>query len=228
MILRVFVAGLPHLAPDWQAFLAFVAAVSMVVGNVAAIAQSSVKRLLAYSGIAQAGYVLVGVLAGTAGVGSVLFYLAAYLFMNFGAFAIMVVLAGPEGDRDRIEDLDGLGYRHPVLGLLMTAFMLSLAGFPTTAGFMGKLFLFTAGVSSGFTWLVIVAVLMSVVSVYYYLRVVIHVWTPLPGAAERPELTIPAVAQFVLILSGVFVFVLGLVPAWLLYLAAQTPVVAAP
>ena len=186
MIVRVFATGLPGLSGEWAALLAFVAAASMIVGNLAAIAQSSVKRLLAYSGIAQAGYVLVGVIAGGAdGQASVLFYLAAYLVMNFGAFAIMVVLAGPDGDRDRIGDLDGLVYRNPVLGVLMTVFMLSLAGFPPSVGFMGKFFLFAAGVHHGFTWLVVLAVLMSVVSVYYYFRVVIHIWTPVEAAEER-------------------------------------------
>jgi NADH-quinone oxidoreductase subunit N len=214
MIVRVFDAGLPQLAVEWQALLAFVAAASMVVGNVAAIAQSSIKRLLAYSGVAQAGYILVGVIAGTSGTPSVLFYLWAYLFMNFGAFAILVVLTGPDGDADRFDDLDGLGYRHPVLGLLMTVFMLGLAGFPTTAGFMGKLFLFIAGVASGFTWLVVLAVLMSVVSVYYYLRVVIHVWTPAPGA-EPPWFRVPLAAQLVIVGSGVLVILLGVAPSFL-------------
>ena len=214
MIVRVFDAGLPQLAVEWQALLAFVAAASMVVGNVAAIAQSSVKRLLAYSGVAQAGYILVGVVAGTSGTPSVLFYLWAYLFMNFGAFAVLVVLTGPDGDADRFDDLDGLGYRHPVLGLLMTVFMLGLAGFPTTAGFMGKLFLFIAGVASGFTWLVVLAVLMSVVSVYYYLRVVVHVWTPAPGG-EAPRFRVPLAAQLVIVGSGVLVILLGVAPSFL-------------
>jgi NADH-quinone oxidoreductase subunit N len=210
MILRVFGGGLPHLQTEWQAALAFVAAASMIVGNVGAIAQSSVKRLLAYSGIAQAGYVLVGVLAGGAGNAAVLFYLFAYLFMNFGAFAIMVVLAGPEGDRDRLDDLDGLGFARPRLGVLMTLFMLSLAGFPPTVGFIGKFFLFTAGVQSGFTWLVILAVLMSVVSVYYYLRVVVHVWTPPPESALRPA--VAPIAEIAIAVSGALTIVLGILP----------------
>lgn len=210
MILRVFAGGLPHLQSEWQAALAFVAAASMIIGNLGAIAQFSVKRLLAYSGIAQAGYVLVGVLAGGPGSAAVLFYLFAYLFMNFGAFAIMVVLAGSEGDRDRIEDLDGLGFARPRLGVLMTLFMLSLAGFPPTVGFIGKFFLFTAGVQSGFTWLVILAVLMSVVSVYYYLRVVVHVWTPAAAADSRPA--VAPIAEIAIAVSGALTIVLGILP----------------
>ena len=185
MIIRVFSFGLPHLATEWQALLAFVAAASMVVGNLLAIVQLSVKRLLAYSGVAQAGYILVGVIAGgRAGVGAVLFYLVAYLFMNFGAFAVLTVLVTADGEHDQMTDLDGLGWRHPVLGVLMTLFMLSLAGFPPLVGFWGKFFLFSAGVSAGWTWLVVLAVLTSVISVYYYLRVALHVWTPLAEVRE--------------------------------------------
>ena len=181
IILRVFLQGLPGLSTDWGAFLAFVAAASMIVGNLAAIVQSSLKRLLAYSGIAQAGYILVGLLGSHgAGQAAVLFYLVAYLFMNFGAFAVLIALAGPRGDNDRFEDLDGLGRRNPGLAVVMTVFMLSLAGFPPTAGFIGKFFLFSAAVAGGYTWLVVLAVLMSVVSVYYYFRVVVHIWSPGP------------------------------------------------
>ena len=228
MILRVFDQGLPGLSHDWGALLAFVAVASMIVGNLAAIVQSSLKRLLAYSGVAQAGYILVGVLGGHgAGQAAVLFYLAAYLVMNFGAFAILVVMSGPLGDRDRFEDLDGLGSRHPLLGVLMTVFMFSLAGFPPTAGFIGKFFLFAAGVSGGYTWLVILAVLMSVVSVFYYFRVVVHVWTP-PAATEA-RFAVPAGAGLAIIVSGVLALALGLFPALLFGLAqlGAAPVVAA-
>lgn len=185
MIIRVFGAGLPHLALEWQWLLAGVAATSMVVGNLGAIAQTSVKRLLAYSGVAQGGYILIGVVAGgQAGIGAVLFYLFAYLFMNFGAFAVLEALVARDGEHEEMTDLDGLGFRHPILGALMTIFMLSLAGFPPLVGFIGKFFLFSAGVAAGWTWLVVIAVLTSVLSVYYYLRVVYHVWTPVVG--DRP------------------------------------------
>ena len=221
MIVRVFSAGLPHLAVEWQLLLAFVAVVSMVVGNLMAIVQTSLKRLLAYSGVAQAGYVLVGVVAGGKnGIGAVAFYLFAYLFMNLGAFAVATHLSGPEGDHDRLTELDGLGQRHPLLGLVMTLFMLSLAGFPPTVGFIGKFFLFAAAVSSGYLWLAVVAVLASVVSVYYYLRVVVHVWTPVADAAPvraRPgSITAIAVAAFFSLALGIYptlMFGLGLLAA---------------
>ncbi|MDQ6774156.1 MAG: NADH-quinone oxidoreductase subunit N [Candidatus Dormibacteraeota bacterium] len=187
MIMRVFGTGLHSLHGEWALVLAFVAACSMIVGNFAAIAQTSVKRLLAYSGVAQAGYILVGVVAGgSAGYGGAMFYLFAYLFMNFGAFAVLSTLTTADREHERLGDLDGLGQRNPLLGVLMTFFMLSLAGFPPTLGFFGKLYLFSPGVATGWTWLVVIAVLTSVVSVAYYLRVVFHVWSPV--AEPRPEI----------------------------------------
>jgi NADH-quinone oxidoreductase subunit N len=214
MIIRVFAGGLPHLAPEWQALLAFVAATSMVVGNLMAITQTSLKRLLAYSGIAQAGYILIGVIAGgRSGLAAVLFYLFVYMFMNFGAFAVVTLLAGPDGDRDQISDLDGLRYRSPLMAILMTVFMLSLAGFPPLVGFFGKFFLFTAGVSAGFTWLVVLAVLMSVVSVYYYVRVLIPVWSR-PARAEGLEASVSS--RSAIALSGALSVLFGLYPTTLL------------
>jgi NADH-quinone oxidoreductase subunit N len=214
MIVRVFAGGLPHLAPEWQVLLAFVAATSMIVGNLMAIAQSSLKRLLAYSGVAQAGYVLIGVIAGgEAGLGAVLYYLFVYMFMNFGAFAVITLLAGPDGDRDRFSDLEGLAKRNPLMAVLMTVFMLSLAGFPPSVGFFGKLFLFTAGVGAGYTWLVVLAVLMSVVSVFYYVRVLIPVWST-STRTDRLHSSISSTTAIAL--SGVLSVALGLYPTTLL------------
>src|SRR5436190_2547743 len=214
MIVRVFAGGLPHLAPEWQTLLAFVAATSMIVGNLLAIAQTSLKRLLAYSGIAQAGYILVGVIAGgKTGLAAVLFYLFIYLFMNFGAFAIVTLLAGPDADHDRISDLDGLHRRNPLMAILMTVFMLSLAGFPPFVGFFGKLFLFTAGVNAGYTWLVVLAVLMSVVSVYYYVRVLVPVWSP---TARLDDLRAPLSSRLAILISGAFSLGLGIYPTYVL------------
>ncbi|MGH7902906.1 MAG: NADH-quinone oxidoreductase subunit N [Candidatus Dormibacteraceae bacterium] len=227
MIIRVFNSGLPHLGLEWQALLAFVAAASMLVGNLMAIVQTGVKRLLAYSGVAHAGYVLIGVIAGGPfGIAAVLFYLFGYMFMNFGAFAIVSMVSGAGLERDRLSDLDGLGYRRPLLGVLMTVFMLSLAGFPPTVGFIGKFFIFQAGVSAGYTWLVVIAVMMSVVSVYYYLRVLLHVWTPVtrPHALAAGIGPLGAVA-----FAGVFSVLLGILPSVLLLLGqlGAHPVLAA-
>ncbi|HKV88488.1 MAG TPA: proton-conducting transporter membrane subunit, partial [Candidatus Dormibacteraeota bacterium] len=136
-----------------------------------------------------------------------------YMFMNFGAFAVVTMLAGPEGDRDDISDLTGLYQRSPALAVGMSVFMFSLAGFPPSVGFFGKLFLFTAGVGAGYTWLVVLAVLMSVVSVFYYVRVLIPVWTPLPAVRRMPA---PVSSTATVILSGLASVLLGLYPTTLL------------
>jgi NADH-quinone oxidoreductase subunit N len=214
MIVRVFSEGLPHVAPEWQTLLAFVAATSMVVGNLLAIVQTSLKRLLAYSGVAQAGYILIGVIAGgPGGLSAVLYYLAVYMFMNFGAFAVITLLAKSDRDADTFADLEGLASRNPVLAVAMSIFMLSLAGFPPSVGFFGKLFLFTAGVGAGYTWLVVIAVLMSVVSVYYYVRVLIPIWMPSPRT-DRVAASVSTSAT--IILSGVASVALGIYPTTLL------------
>ncbi len=214
MIVRVFEGGLPHVSPEWQTLLAFVAATSIVVGNLLAIVQTSLKRLLAYSSVAQAGYILVGVIAGNqTGLEAVLYYLFVYMFMNFGAFAVITLLSGPDRDADSFADLEGLAHRNWLLAVGMTVFMLSLAGFPPSVGFFGKLFLFTAGVGAGYTWLVVLAVLMSVVSVFYYVRVLIPVWSVGP----RPE-RVPASfsSQLAIGLSVAASVGLGLYPTTLL------------
>jgi len=218
MIVRVFAGGLPHLAPEWQTLLAFVAATSMVVGNLLAITQTSLKRLLAYSGVAQAGYVLIGVVVGNqTGLEAVLYYLFVYMFMNFGAFAVLTLLSRPEADADSFADLEGLGRRNRPLAVAMTVFMLSLAGFPPSVGFFGKLFLFTAGVGAGYTWLVVLAVLMSVVSVFYYVRVLIPVWSPSPRVEGVPA---SVSSKLAIVLSGVASVGLGIYPTTVL-LAGQ-------
>ena len=135
------------------------------------------------------------------------------MFMNFGAFAVITLLAGAEGDRDSFADLEGLGRRNPVLAVAMTIFMLSLAGFPPSVGFFGKLFLFASGVSAGYTWLVVLAVLMSVVSVFYYVRVLVPVWSPAP-ARERVPASFSS--SFAIVLSGAASILLGVYPTALL------------
>ncbi|HKW69262.1 MAG TPA: NADH-quinone oxidoreductase subunit N [Candidatus Dormibacteraeota bacterium] len=214
MIVRVFDGGLPHVAPEWQTLLAFVSAASIGWGNLMAIVQTSLKRLLAYSGVAQAGYILIGVIAGgQTGLEAVLYYLFIYMFMNFGAFAVITLLAGPDADSDSFADLEGLARRNWLLALGMTVFMLSLAGFPPSVGFFGKLFLFTAGVGAGYTWLVVWAVLMSVVSVFYYVRVLIPIWSPSP---RRDGVPASFSSRFAIALSGIASLGLGLYPTTLL------------
>jgi NADH-quinone oxidoreductase subunit N len=145
------------------------------------------------------------------------------MFMNFGAFAVITMLAGPDGDRDRFSDLEGLARRNPVMAVLMSVFMLSLAGFPPSVGFFGKLFLFTAGVSAGYTWLVVLAVIMSVVSVFYYVRVLLPVWS---ASARTDRVPASISSQGVLWLSGVASVALGVYPTTVLLLGqlGATPI----
>jgi NADH-quinone oxidoreductase subunit N len=186
-LLRVLVTTFPDLADKWAWPVAILAVLTMTWGNLAALSQRNVKRMLAYSSIAHAGYILVGVAAGALGTGAVLFYLMAYTLMNIGAFAVLIALERAEEDPAGItlERLQGLFRRKPWLATAMTIFMLSLAGVPPMAGFLGKLYVFGAAVQAGFMWLAIVGVLNSVLSAYYYLRVVAYMAMDEP--AEQVE-----------------------------------------
>ena len=170
--LRVFATAFPALAHEWTLPLGYVAAASMILGNVAAVKQQSMKRLLAYSSIAHVGYMLLGVISGgDAGAQAVWLYMVTYLVMNFGAFAIVIHLQG-KGEGERIEDFRGLNQRHPFLAFAMMMFLLSLAGIPPLVGFFGKFYLFQMAVAKGHITLVTIAFLTSVVSAFYYLGVV--------------------------------------------------------
>jgi len=173
---RIAVAALEPTAL-WQPLLWTLAVLTMTVGNVSALVQTSVKRMLAYSSIAHAGYALIGLVAGTpAGGAALLFYLVVYTFMNVGAFGVLLAL-GRSGERNEsLSDLAGVGLRYPVLGVAMTVCMLSLAGMPLTAGFAGKFYLFSAALDAGCVWLVVIAVLNSLVSVAYYLGVLVPMY----------------------------------------------------
>lgn len=166
------------------------AAATMIVGNVTAVVQDSVKRMLAWSSIAHAGYVMVGLVAGGPdGASAVLFYLFAYVFMTLGAFGVMIALTDRGRDWDHIDDWAGLARRRPGLAALMTLFMVALAGIPGTVGFIAKFAVFAAAVKAGHVWLVVIAVLTSVVSVYYYLRLPVAMYMREPGElAPRSQL----------------------------------------
>ncbi len=173
----VFAAG----AAEWRPLLSWIAILTMTVGNVTALLQTSVKRMLAYSSIAHAGYVLVAVVAGGPdGASAALFYLAVYSFMNLGAFGVLTLLGRGPDERVLLADLAGLGFRRPLLGLAMSVFMISLGGIPPTAGFMGKVYLFGIALKAGLVPLVVVGVLNSVVSVFYYLRVTVAMYMEAP------------------------------------------------
>ena len=170
-LLRFVQLALPDAFPDARVVFAGLSIATMVVGNVMAVIQTNLKRMLAYSGIAHAGYLLVGFAAGSDdGAAAVVFYLTVYAFMNLGAFGVLCALARHGRERDRIEDLSGLFHRRPGVAGVMTLFLFALAGLPGTAGFWAKLYVFKAAIDSGWIELAIVGVLTSVVSVYYYLR----------------------------------------------------------
>ncbi|MDZ7373665.1 MAG: NADH-quinone oxidoreductase subunit N [candidate division KSB1 bacterium] len=176
-LVRLLLGAVGQAYPHWPDILWILAVLTMTVGNVVAIVQDNVKRMLAYSSIAHAGYVAVGVVASNElSAPSVIFYLLAYTLMNLGAFGVLAALAGPSGERQHIQHFAGLGYRRSFVGAAMALFMFSLAGIPPTAGFMAKFYVFSAALKSGYLWLVILGVLNSMISVYYYLRVVVYLY----------------------------------------------------
>jgi NADH-quinone oxidoreductase subunit N len=171
-ILRVFMFGFTDLIQVWQPLIALIAALTMIVGNVLALTQNNLKRLLAYSSIGHAGYLLMGVAAGNdQGIASVLFYLAAYAVTTLAAFAVMTAVGANEAENQSLESYAGLGHRKPVLALVMSIAMLSMLGIPPMVGFFGKWYLIQAAMNSNLNWLAVVAVVTSVISAAFYLRV---------------------------------------------------------
>jgi NADH-quinone oxidoreductase subunit N len=222
-IVRIFVGSFiafatPVMAPrDWGSTVAVVAAVTMIVGNIVAIRQTNIKRMLAYSSIAQAGYIMVGVVAASnLGVSAISFYIFTYLFANMGAFAIVAIIAERTGS-EQITDLAGFSKSSPVLAALMAVFILSLAGIPPLAGFLAKYYVFAAAVQAGYTWLVILALLTSVIALYYYANVVRMMYL---SADPNPHHIVPSFpAGLVLALAGIGVILFGLMPEPILKLA---------
>lgn len=220
--LRVLTEALPGLRPEWSLVLAWIAVLTMILGNFAALAQRNVKRMLAYSSIAQAGYMLVAVVAaGAVGRNAVMFYVAAYAVMNIGAFAVLQALAGPNDDEADLASFDGLGRRNPLLAAAMTIFMLSLAGIPPTAGFMAKLYVFTAAIGAGYTWLAIIGVLTSVVATYYYLRLLVVMYMR-PGEEGFAVARVPASLVLILIVAVILTIQMGILPSFPLNAAQST------
>ena len=226
---RVFVQAFPAVYGHWQAIVALVAIASMVVGNIAALTQTSVKRMLAYSGIAQAGYILIGVVAsfhsdlrpeplGTIGV---LYYLAAYAVTNIGAFAVITVMAGRGEDLDSYDGLRGLAFRRPYVAAAMALFLLSLGGFPPTAGFFAKFFVFSAAISTGQTPLALWGIATSAISVFYYLRVGLLMYQrPAEGEREYSWSRTSVAGGSVLFAATVGTLILGILVV-LVYTAAS-------
>ncbi len=228
VFVRFFDVALIQQASDWQPALAALAAISIVVGNVGALAQSSLKRMLGYSGVAQAGYILGGlVVASEAGVNALVFYLAVYAFMNLAAFSVIVARERETPFGDDVRSVQGLGRERPLLAWPLTISMLGLAGMPATAGFIGKLYLIEALVEGNYTWLAVFIAVGTMISLAYYLRVVAAMWmeageapigTPAiagaspeadpidPDAGRRPNILLPA------LLAAAAVIVFGVIP----------------
>jgi NADH-quinone oxidoreductase subunit N len=193
VLVRFFEVALGPAVGDWQPALAALAAVSIVVGNVGALGQDSLKRLLGYSGVAQAGYMLVAVVAASeAGVSALIFYLAGYALMNLPAFAVITIRERETPFGDHIRAVEGLGRERPALAAALTISMLALAGLPGTVGFIGKLFLIEAAVDADYTWLGVMIAIGTMISLAYYLRVVAAVW--MRPTVERPGAAMPAIA----------------------------------
>jgi NADH-quinone oxidoreductase subunit N len=193
VLVRFFEVALGPSAGDWRPALAALAVISIVVGNVGALGQDSLKRLLGYSGVAQAGYMLVGVVAfSEAGVNALVFYLAAYTLMNLAAFAVITLRERQTPHGDSIASVEGLAGERPALAASLTVSMLGLAGLPGTAGFIGKLFLIEAAVEADYTWLAVAIAIGTMISLAYYLRVVAAIWMR-PGDEPAPR-AMPAMA----------------------------------
>ncbi|HYW70509.1 MAG TPA: NADH-quinone oxidoreductase subunit N [Pyrinomonadaceae bacterium] len=228
--MRVFVFGFPiatavvsasgYAHKAWLGALAIMAVLTMTIGNVVAIAQNNVKRMLAYSSIAHAGYALVGFVAAgaattpedrSAALSAVAFYLLAYAVMNMGAFAVITLIARRGDQQTTVDDYNGIGFQAPVLAFSLSLFLLSLLGMPLTAGFVGKLYVFSAAVKQGYVWLVVIGVLNTAVSAYYYLRLIIVMFfRERAGDWEVPR--VPASVGVALILTILGILYLGLFP----------------
>jgi NADH-quinone oxidoreductase subunit N len=226
IILRIFYSAFSFpawLSQDWGMIFAILAAIGMTAGNIVAIPQTNIKRMLAYSSIAQAGYLILGIATmgfspamNHLGQSSLLFFLAGYAVTNLGAFIAVITLSNKVGS-DRISDYDGMGKRAPMISLALTLCLISLTGIPPTAGFMAKFYIFSSAVQHGLLWLVIIAVLNSVVSAYYYLRVVKVMWFNEPKfEGNVPSSTALRTALVVCCLG---VILLGVLPNYAMRLA---------
>lgn len=222
ILVRIFYQGLPYLQPDWQWVTAGIASVTMIWGNLAALTQTNVKRMLAYSSVAHAGYVLMGVLAGTEdGLWAVLFYLFAYTFITVGAFGTVILLERKEYAGETYEDYAGLAQRSPLLAAMMLLFMLALTGIPPTGGFFGKIYLFAAAVESGWIWVAVVGVLTSALSLFYYLGIAVQMYLKEARDETPSALHAPGLVGAIVVCAVVTVF-LGILPGPLVSFAKSS------
>lgn len=215
---RVFMTAFGAARIEWTGILIPIAILTMAVGNIAAISQTNIKRMLAYSSIAHAGYILLGIIAGTSeGMAGVLNYLFIYAFMNIGAFAVVIILRSEGFKGDNISDYEGLAKTHPLAAALMLVFMFSLTGIPPTAGFMGKFYLFMSAVSAGYTWLAVTAVIFSAISAYFYLRIVMYMYMKEPKTEVQLSAS-PGIA-LALAITVIAVLIIGVFPSKIINVA---------
>jgi len=218
---RVFLSPLEPLRDQWIPVLSVIAVATMILGTVVGVLQTNVKRMLAYSSIAHAGYIMLGIIATTnTGKAAVLFYLLAYAVTNIGALGIVALLGTAQEPHDELRDFAGLWNSRPALAGLMTVFLLSLGGFPPTAGFIGKWYIFSAAVERGHYWLAIIGVLTSVISVFFYLRIVVMMYMTEGPEMVRPR--VPATAMAGLALATFAVIYLGVLPTRVLAFALES------
>jgi NADH-quinone oxidoreductase subunit N len=214
--LRIFMEALPNLQVEWSGVVIVLAMLTMTVGNVIAIAQTNIKRMLAYSSIAHAGYVLIGLAAANNdGISSAMLYLLVYCVMNIGAFGAVILAKTEDGESLMISDYAGLGLRKPLLAMFMTIMLLSLAGFPPTAGFVGKFYIFKSAVQAGHIWLVIVGAINTAISAFYYLRVVVTMYMREPEE-ELSFASYPGTLVVGLVLAAIGVLLIGILPSLML------------
>jgi len=223
VLLRVFLTAFEPIGSNWEPLVWISALLSMTIGNFAALMQSDVKRLLAYSSIAHAGYVLVAVTARSqVGVAAAMFYLLAYAFMNLGAFAAVTHLAGKRERYLKIEDFAGLGAKQPLTAALMALFLLSLIGVPLTGGFFGKFYIFKAALDSDLVWLTVLALLNSAVAAYYYLRLLVVMYMNEPGEASQQLEPLTGSLRAALVIPALATLILGIFPGAVLDFAVRS------
>jgi NADH-quinone oxidoreductase subunit N len=228
-LIRVLMEAMPQMGQQWEILVAVLAILTMTVGNLSALAQTNIKRMLAYSSIAHVGYILIGLVASVGGradraLSAIMFYLLAYTFMNMGAFGILIFLRREGMPNENIDDFSGLSRRSPGAALAMMIFLFSLAGIPPTAGFAAKLTIFYAAIQGGYYWLAIIGILNSAVAAYYYLRVVIVMYMKEPEGELPSATTSPLLwAGIALALAGTIL--LGILPGGVLETARLSAVI---
>ena len=223
IFLRIFMTSFGSIGRDWEPLVWGAALLSMTIGNFAALVQSNIKRLLAYSSIAHAGYVLVALAARSqVGTAAAMFYLAAYALMNIGAFAVVAHLSG-KGERFlAIDDFAGLGVRQPGTAALLSIFLLSLIGVPLTGGFFGKFYIFKAALDSHLVWLTVLGLLNSAVAAYYYLRILVVMYFREPSEAAAEVEPLSPGLRAALVLPALGTLFLGIFPSWVLDFAGKS------